>query len=107
SEREIGRVEERLAKGPIDIRYILYSSSAHQLMSRLERRSQISAGAEPRDKDTVFLVTLADVELPADIRTSLRPGLTGRASIELGRGPLGYHWARRLSHWAVLRWWSW
>jgi len=107
SQHDIGRVQERLAKGPIDVRYILYSTSAHQLTSQISKRSQVSSAAEARDKDTVFLVTLGNVELPEEVRASLRPGLTGRATVQLGRRPLGFLWARQLANWAVLRWWSW
>ena len=103
NEREIGRVERRLENGPIDVGYILYSESAHTLAGKLEKKNQISAAAEPREKENVFVITLENVEVPESVRTSMRPGLTGRANIQLGRRPVIFNWARRIWNWALLR----
>lgn len=102
-ERLIGRVEQRLASGPLDVNYILYSQTAHTLSAKLANPRQISAAAEARQEEHVFVVTLDNVEIPPGIRDSMRPGLTGRAKIDLGRKPLGWLWARAVWEWFELR----
>ena len=102
-ERDIGRVEELLEKGPLKVAYILYSESAYELKSQIKSPSQISSAAEPREKHNVFIVTLDDVEIPAEIQSSMRPGLTGRAEIELGRKSVIIMWTRNMWRWLQLR----
>jgi hypothetical protein len=43
------------------------------------------------------------VELPPDIHGAMRPGLTGRAKIDLGRKPLIWLVARNIWNWFELR----
>ena len=103
NEREIGRIESRLERGPIDVGFILYSQSAHTLEGRIEKKTQISSAAEPREKESVFVITLENVKIPEEVSNAMRPGLTGRADIRIGRKPLFMNWARRLWHWTLLR----
>jgi hypothetical protein len=103
NQRDIGKVEHRLAKGPIEVGFILYSQTAYTLSSKLESSRQISAAAEARDIDHVFIVTLENVQIPESIRNSMRPGLTGRAKIDLGRKALGWIWVSNLWDWLQLR----
>jgi hypothetical protein len=103
-QENIGKVEKRLDKGPIDVGFILYSQTAHTLQSKLDSRRQISAAAEARDAAHVFVITLANVQMPETIRASMRPGLTGRAKIDLGRRPLGWIWARGIWNWLQMKW---
>ncbi len=107
-EKSIGRIEARVPKRgppqPLDVRYILYSQSARKLTTRLETHDQISAAAYPREKENVFIITFPHLALTEDLRPSLRPGLTGRASIEFGRRPLALIWARDVWNWARLKW---
>jgi hypothetical protein len=107
-EKQIGSVERRFptdgSAQPIEMSFILYSQSAHTFHSRIERRDQISAIAYPRDKENVFIISVTDVAVPETMKEALRPGLTGRAKIELGRKPLAAIWARRIGDWVRLKW---
>lgn len=103
NQRDIGKVERVLARGPLDVGYILYSQTAHTLSAKLSNPRQISAAAEARDTDHVFVVTLDDVKVPEEVKGSLRPGLTGKAKIDLGRASLGWIWLRRIWDWTQLR----
>jgi len=103
-QRDIGKVERLLAKGEqLNMNYILYSQTAHKLSAKVASARQISAAAEAREDLHVFVVTLENVEVPENIRNSLRPGLTGKAKIDLGRKPLGWLWLRRIWAWAEMR----
>jgi multidrug efflux pump subunit AcrA (membrane-fusion protein) len=104
NERDIAPVEEALAqKGPLDMTYVLYSQSAHVLHARINDRQQISASAYPRDKDNVFLVTIDNPNIPPDILSDMRPGLTGRAKLQLGRESLIVTIARKFYRWCQFR----
>jgi hypothetical protein len=104
NERDIAAVEEAFQeKGPLDLTYILYSQSAHILHARIDSHLQISASAYPRDKDNVFLVTIDRPDIPTDILKDIRPGLTGRAKLELGREPLLFTLARKFYRWCQFR----
>jgi hypothetical protein len=104
NERDIAAVEEAFQeKGPLDMTYILYSQSAHVLHARIDNRLQISASAYSRDKDNVFLVTIDNPPIPPDIIKDIRPGLTGRAKLELGREPLLITLARKFYRWCQFR----
>jgi hypothetical protein len=103
-ERDIAAVEEAFQeKGPLDLTYILYSQSAHVLHARIESANQISSSAYPRDKDNVFLVTIDNPPIPAEILKDIRPGLTGRAKLQLGREPLLFTIARKIYRWCQFR----
>ncbi|HEX8297239.1 MAG TPA: HlyD family efflux transporter periplasmic adaptor subunit [Chthoniobacteraceae bacterium] len=107
-EKKIGAIEKKLPKNgagsPIDMSFILYSQSAHTFHTRLERHEQISAAAYPREKENVFIVTSRNVEVPEALKPALRPGLTGRGKIELGRRPLIVIWGTRIWRWVQLKW---
>jgi hypothetical protein len=104
NERDIAAVEQAFQeKGPLDLTYILYSQSAHLLHARIDSRQQISAAAYPREKDNVFLVTIDNPPIPADIVKDIRPGLTGRAQLDLGRQPLLFTLARKFYRWCQFR----
>lgn len=104
SEKKVGEVEKLLAKGgPVPVSFVLYSQSSHVFQSELTSHEQISSQAIPRDKDNVFVITLKNLTIPDELRPALRPGLTGRGKIELGRRPLAGIWASRIWKWLQLR----
>jgi biotin carboxyl carrier protein len=106
-QKDIGKVSRRLSNGPIDVSYILYSQTAFTLSAKLTDSRQISAAAEAREADHVFLVTIHNVTIPPDVTGALRPGLTGRARIEIGTRPLGWILGGRLWNWLqikVIKW---
>ncbi len=105
-EKQVGTVEKRFAAsgGPVDLSFILYSQSAHTFRTQIRGQDQISAVAYPREKENVFIVTVQDVPIPDEMKIALRPGLTGRAKVELGRKPLIMIWTRKIANWARLRW---
>ncbi len=105
NEREIGRVEKGLQRErqPVSVHYILYSQSAHALDATLQGREQISAAAYPKETENVFILTFRDLQIPDPLQSALRPGLTGRAKIELGRKPfLAVAW-ERITNWVQMR----
>jgi multidrug efflux pump subunit AcrA (membrane-fusion protein) len=102
-ERKIGYVEAKLAKGPVDISFKLYSQSSHTFNGTLKEHSQISSQAVARDKENVFLITLKNIDVPPALQSALRPGLTGRGKIELGRRPLIVLWSKRVWEWFQMR----
>ncbi|MGA3171261.1 MAG: HlyD family efflux transporter periplasmic adaptor subunit [Chthoniobacteraceae bacterium] len=103
-ERDISAIEQAfLDKGSLDMTYILYSQSAHVLRTRITSHDEISASAYPRDKANVFLITIDNPDIPADIMKDIRPGLTGRAKVVLGREPLLFTIARKLYRWCQFR----
>lgn len=104
NERDIGHVEKALRdKGALDLSYILYSQSAHTLHARIDNPKQISASAYPKEKENVFLLTIHNPPIPPEISRNLRPGLTGRAKLELGRRPLAFIFARKIYRWFQYR----
>ena len=111
NERDIAPVEEALeaalqkpspAPG-LELTYILYSQSAHILHARIASRRQISASAYPREKENVFLVTIDSPAIPPEIINDIRPGLTGRARLDLGREPLIVTLSRKFYRWCQFR----
>ncbi len=104
NERDIASVEEAFQqRKALDMTYILYSQSAHTLRARITDAGQISATAYPRDKDNVFLVTIDNPDIPADIVDDIRPGLTGRAKVDLGKECLLMTLCRKLYRWYQFR----
>lgn len=104
-ERDVGLVEQALAeRGALPLPYILYAETAHQLETTLTDRRQISAAAYPRDKKNVFVVTVQDLAVPPDLLGHLRPGMTGKAKIVMGRAPVIVIVARNVTRWAQMRW---
>src|SRR5205823_8171734 len=90
-------------KGSLGMSYILYSQSAHVLRTEIKSRQQISAMAYPKEKENVFFVTVRDLQIPPDVAKTLRPNLSGRAKMELGRRPLIVGVVRRLYRWFQYR----
>ncbi|MEA3210797.1 MAG: hypothetical protein QOE70_3854 [Chthoniobacter sp.] len=107
-ERQIGQIEKKVLNPagtePVDMSFILYSHSAHTFRTRIEHPQQISAIAYPREKESVFLISAQNVVVPEAMNNALRPGLTGRAKIELGRKPLIAIWGRKIWDWVQLKW---
>jgi len=103
NQRDIGKLEEKLGGKALPVTYILYSQTAHTLAAQLTSTRQISAAAEARENEHVFVVTLEKVAVPQEIQTSLRPGLTGKAKVDLGRRPLGLLWVSRVWKWVQMR----
>ena len=102
-EKEIGFVEKELSKGPIDISFRLYSQGSHTFAEKLKDHSQISSQAIAREHQNVFLITLKNIDVPPALQPALRPGLTGRGKIELGRRPLILLWSTRIWQWFQMR----
>jgi hypothetical protein len=108
-EKQIGLIEKKLPRKigggeSVDMSFILYSQSAHTFRTQINRQDRLSAVAYPREKENVFIITVPDVPVPDTMKAALRPGLTGRAKIELGRKPLVTIWARKVWNWALLKW---
>lgn len=102
-EKKIGFVEEKLRKGPVGISFKLYSQSSHTFSGTLKEHAQISAQAMARETENVFLITLKNIDVPPALQNALRPGLTGRGKIELGRRPLILIWSSRIWEWFQMR----
>ena len=97
NEKKVGLVEKELAKGrPVEVSFRLYSQGAHTFRAKLEKHEQISSQAMAREKENVFLITLKNIDVPPALQAALRPGLTGRGKIELGRRPLIAIWTSRI-----------
>ena len=110
NEKQIGRVEAlQKDKKTVPVDFILYSHNRHELQAPFKDRSQLSQLAYPHEresavKENAFILTLPNVEMPTEIRSALRPDLTGRASIKLGRKPLVFIWGRSIAQWVRLKW---
>lgn len=104
-EKQIGVIEKRLDsnRGAM-MSFILYSQSTHTFRAEIAGRDQVSAAAYPRETENVFVITVQSVEVPDWIKPALRPGLTGRAKVELGRKPLIAVWGRKVWAWMLLKW---
>lgn len=107
-EKKIGTIGGRFPAGkeptPVDLSFILYSQSAYTFRTQIKHRDQLSAVAYPRENENVFIITVQDVSVPASMKEALRPGLTGRAKVELGRKPLVLIWGRKIANWVRLKW---
>jgi multidrug resistance efflux pump len=104
NEKKVGFVEKKLATGkPVDVSFVLYSQSSHTFHGQLVKHEQISSQAIAREKENVFLVSLKNIEVPPPLKSALRPGLTGRGKIELGRRPLIAIWTQRVWDWLMMR----
>lgn len=106
AEADIAEIEEALdEQAPREVRYLLYTQSARELTAKLESKAQISPALHPGKDGGVFSITLAKVELPAELRPLMRPGLTGRAKIELDTRTSGRVLLRKFIRWLRMRWW--
>ena len=110
NEKQIGKVEAiHTERATVPVNFILYSFNTYQISAPFKDRSQLSQLAYPHEresamKENAFILTLPEVELPEQIRGAMRPELTGRASIHLGRKPLALIWARNITQWVRLKW---
>ncbi|MDB6169130.1 MAG: hypothetical protein JWM88_1994, partial [Verrucomicrobia bacterium] len=50
-----------------------------------------------------FIITLSNIQVPAELRKDQRSGLTGRAQVELGREPLAWWSLKSLGDWLRLK----
>jgi ABC-type multidrug transport system ATPase subunit len=106
AEADIAEIEDALdEQAPREVRYLLYTQSARELTAKLESKAQISPALHPGKDGGVFSITLAKVELPAELRPLMRPGLTGRAKIELDTRASGRVLLRKVTRWLRMRWW--
>jgi multidrug efflux pump subunit AcrA (membrane-fusion protein) len=106
AEADIAEIEDALdEQAPREVRYLLYTQSARELTAKLESKAQISPALHPGKDGGVFSITLAKVELPAELRPLMRPGLTGRAKIELDTRASGRVLLRKFTRWLRMRWW--
>lgn len=104
SEKLIGRLEKGLAeKTPRNVNFILYSQSAYKLEGTIDSTQQISAVAYPKEKDEVFFITIPNIDVPDHVRSILRPGLTGRAKIQLDREIAIWWVCKRMAEWVQLK----
>jgi multidrug efflux pump subunit AcrA (membrane-fusion protein) len=106
AEADIAEIEEALdEKSPREVHYLLYTQSARQLMASLESKTQISPALQAGKDGGVFSITLAKVVLPSDLQPLMRPGLTGRAKIELDHRASGRVLLKKFTRWLRMRWW--
>ncbi len=106
AEADISLIEESLDQDtslPVD--YLLYTQSAQELHGQLTSKKQISPALQAGPDGARFSITLPKVEIPDRMQPLMRPGLTGRAKIELGRKPAGAVLLRKFTRWLRMRWW--
>lgn len=105
-EADIAEVEEALEKkSPREVRYLLYTQSARELSASLKDKSQISPALQASKDGGVFSITLPEVMLPEELLPLMRPGLTGRAKIELENRAAGRVLLRKFTRWLRMHWW--
>lgn len=105
-EADIGLIEEALDDGeakPVD--YLLYTQSARPLHARITSKNEISPALHAGPDGGRFSITLPRVDIPQDLQPLMRPGLTGRAKVELHRRPAGAVLMRKFTRWLRMRWW--
>lgn len=106
AEADLAEIETAVdASAPREVHYLLYTQSARPLTAQLQGKDQISPALHPGKEGAVFSITLSHVNIPADLQPLMRPGLTGRAKIELGRKTAGAVLLRRFTRWLRMRWW--
>ncbi len=106
AEADISLIEESLDAGasrPVD--YLLYTQSARQLHAVITSKNQISPALQAGPDGGRFSITLPKVDIPVELQPLMRPGLTGRAKIELDRQPAGTVLLRKFTRWLRMRWW--
>ncbi|MES2595985.1 MAG: efflux RND transporter periplasmic adaptor subunit [Verrucomicrobiota bacterium] len=105
-EADIAEVEAALEKrAPREVRYLLYTQSARELTAPLKSKAQISPALHPGKDGGVFSITLPEVELPKELLPLMRPGLTGRAKIDLESRAAGQVLMRKFNRWLRMHWW--
>lgn len=105
-EADISLIEQGLdEQAPLTVDYLLYTQSSRRLHASIRDKGQISPVLQPSAEGGRFSITLPRVELPAEMKPLMRPGLTGRAKVELGRKPAGAVLLRKFTRWLQMRWW--
>lgn len=105
-EADISLIEDALeAKQSLGVDYLLYTQSARPLHTSLSDKQQISPALHSGPDGGRFSITLSQVQIPEDLQSLMRPGLTGRAKIELGRRPASAVLFRKFTRWLRMRWW--
>lgn len=92
-------------QAPLAVQYLLYTQSGHELHTQVKSAEQISPALHGKASGTVFSITLPQVEIPEKLRPLMRPGLTGRAKIDLDRRPAAAVLFRNFTRWLRMRWW--
>lgn len=106
AEADIAQIKEALSDSASrEVHYLLYTQSSRPLIAALKSKSQISPALHSSKEGGVFSITLPQVTLPADLQPLMRPGLTGRAKIELDRRAAGRVLLRKFIRWLQMRWW--
>ncbi|TDU81505.1 GAF domain-containing protein [Prosthecobacter fusiformis] len=106
AEADISLLEEALDEdGARPVDYLLYTQSSRELHAQLTSKQQISPALQPGPDGGVFSITLPQIDIPGELQPRMRPGLTGRAKIELGRRPAGAVLLRKFTRWLRMRWW--
>lgn len=105
-EADISPIEEALDEGQsLHVDYLLYTQSARELHATITRTQQISPALQAGPEGGLFSITLPEVEIPTALESLMRPGLTGRAKIDLHRRPAAAVLFRRFTRWLRMRWW--
>jgi hypothetical protein len=105
-EADLSLLEDALEKeAPRQVNYLLYTQSAKRLSAPLHSKEQISPALQAGPKGGLFSVTLPQVPIPEELRPLMRPGLTGRAKIDLDRRPAGAVLFRNFTRWLRMKWW--
>ncbi len=104
-ESDIGLVDGLLKEGRVaPVKFIMYTRSALVLHGDVKDRRQISAIASAAQDESFFQITVPEPGLTVEMKDQLRPGLTGRAKIEVGRRPFAFVLMRKFIHWMRMRW---
>lgn len=105
-EADLAEVEDALdKKAPREVRYLLYTQSARELTTPLKSKAQISPALHAGKDGGVFSITLPEVKLPEEMLPLMRPGLTGRAKIDLESRAAGRVLMRKFTRWLRMHWW--
>ncbi len=105
AESDIGLVHRTMQKdGKVGVNFIMYTQSAEVLHGEVTDRNQISIMAKPGPGESMFAITIPSPAIPESLAGQLRPGLTGRAKIEIARRPFIFVLFHNFTHWLRMRW---
>jgi Barrel-sandwich domain of CusB or HlyD membrane-fusion len=106
AEADMTDLEQALERtSPREVQYLLYTQSAKSLKAQLTSPDQILPALLSGKDGGLFQVTLQNVSIPPELQPLMRPGLTGRAKIQLERRASGYVLFRRFVRWLRMKWW--
>jgi multidrug efflux pump subunit AcrA (membrane-fusion protein) len=91
--------------GSLPVTYRLKAGSTYRLSAEVLSEQQISQMAYPVEGKNVIYVTSPGVAIPGALLRDLRPGFSGRATIEGVRRPWAEILTRRFVQFLRLRWW--